>query len=158
MIGTFNINGQKRRFEFESKQTLLDVLRDNGFTEVKKGCGEGTCGACAIILDNKLTLSCQTFAATAMDKEILTTKALGDIHKPHPIQKAFVISGAIQCGFCIPAKIMATYALLKKYPNPTEEQIKEGLDGHLCRCTGYVKTIEGVKLAAKMMSEEADNE
>mgnify|MGYP001457304496 CR=1 FL=1 len=157
MKGYFQINGKQVELEFSSSAKLVDVLRDNGHTEVKKGCDEGHCGACAIIMDDKLQLSCQILAATAVGKTILTTKGLGDIHNPHPIHEAYVQAGAVQCGFCIPGKIMATYVLLKKYPDPTDEQIKEGLHGHLCRCTGYVKTLDAVKLAAKMM-REAGNE
>ncbi len=153
MKGIFLVNGGKYEFEFAGSETLLDLLRREGFTEIKKGCGEGHCGACAVIVGDKLKLACQSLAASAMNTEIITTKGLGDMHNPHPIQEAFVKTGAVQCGFCIPGKVIATYALLKRNPDPTDDEIKEGLDGHICRCTGYVKTLEGVKLAAKMMRE-----
>ena len=151
MKGNFTINGTAYNLEFNSSATLLHVLRDNGFTEVKNGCEIGTCGSCAVVLNDKLILSCQTLAGSAIDSEIITTKGLGNIHNPHPIHQAYIESGAVQCGFCIPGKVLATYALLKEIPNPSENEIKEALDGHLCRCTGYVKTIDAVKLAAEKM-------
>ena len=149
MIGNFIINGEKKEISYHSSDLLLTLLRDNGFTEVKEGCGQGDCGACLVLLAGKAVNSCQVLAASAMDMEITTVKGLGTIHEPHIIQRAFVEAGAVQCGFCTPGMVIAAYALLKKNPTPNEKEIKEGLDGNLCRCTGYEKIIDAVKLALK---------
>ncbi len=145
MNGEFIINNEKRFFDFEPDKTLLDLLRDNGYKEVKCGCREGSCGACVVIIDGKLVNSCQVFAATARDKKILTSKGLGDIKKPHRIHIALAESGAVQCGFCTPGMVLAIHFLLSCEKNPDEEKIKEYLDGNLCRCTGYEKIISAVK-------------
>jgi carbon-monoxide dehydrogenase small subunit len=149
MEGTFTINGKERRLSFDTRATLLDLLRCGGYIEVKKGCGEGECGSCVVLMDGKLVNSCQVFAASAMGREILTAKGIGSLQNPHPIQAAFVQTGAVQCGFCTPGMILAAHALLARDPDPEEEAIRKALDGNLCRCTGYVKIIEAVKLAAK---------
>ena len=154
MVGIFNINGQRIEIEFGSDEKLLDVLRKAGFKEIKSGCKTGNCGSCVVLLDGKPVNSCQVYAGSVIEKEILTIKGLGTIHNPHPIQTAFVDAGAVQCGFCTPGMVLSTYALLKKYPRPTEEQIKEGLDGNLCRCTGYVKIVDAVKLSAERVGKE----
>jgi|UniRef100_A0A7C4Y6Y4 aerobic-type carbon monoxide dehydrogenase small subunit (CoxS/CutS family) len=145
MEGEFIINGKRKVIQFENDDLLLDVLRNNGYKEVKCGCREGTCGSCVVILDEKLVNSCQVFAATATGKKIITSKGLGDIKNPHKIHKALVDAGAVQCGFCTPGMVLAIYYLLKEEKNPDEEKIKEYLDGNLCRCTGYEKIIEAVK-------------
>ncbi len=154
MTGKFRINGREYSIEFDPRDTLLTVLRENGFTEVKEGCSEGTCGACAVLLDGKVVNSCMVFAATAIGKEIITSRGLGDQNNPHPIQEAFAEVGAVQCGFCTPGFVISTFYLLQRNPDPTEDEIKKALDGNLCRCTGYVKIIEGVKLAAERMKNE----
>lgn len=154
MKAKFKINYKEYEFDFSPNKTLLHVLREQGFTEVKNGCEEGECGACTVLLDGLPIPSCQILAASAVDKEILTVKALGTQHNPHIIQKAFAESGAVQCGYCTPGMILATYALLKQNPNPTEEEITRALDGNLCRCTGYVKIIDAVKLAAERIRGE----
>ncbi len=154
MEGIFKINGKDKKIAFHSTSTLLTVLRDNGHTEVKKGCGMGECGACIILLDGKLVNSCQVLAASSTGAEILTTKGLGDIHTPHTIHRAFVDAGAVQCGFCTPGMVLVTYYLLKNNPNPSGEEIKRTFDGSLCRCTGYVSIIEAVKLSAKRMAND----
>jgi len=149
MQGIFRINGMEQNITFSGHATLLHVLRDNGHTEVKEGCNEGQCGSCLVLLNGKLVNSCQVPAAKAIGKDILTVRGIGNIHSPHPIQEAFVETGAVQCGFCTPGMIMAAYYLLSRNPNPTEEDIRQALDGNLCRCTGYVKIIEAVTLAAE---------
>lgn len=154
MKGTFTINNERQILRFNSTATLLDVLRDNGFTDVKEGCREGQCGACLILLDGKPVNACQVLAANAVDSEIITVNGIGDIHSPHTIQQAFVDAGAVQCGFCTPGMVIAAYSLLNNNINPTDEEILRALDGNLCRCTGYVKIIDAVKLAAKRMSEK----
>jgi aerobic-type carbon monoxide dehydrogenase small subunit (CoxS/CutS family) len=155
MIGTLSINGTEMRISLRGDEVLLDLLRGLGYTEVKEGCREGACGSCLVLLDGVLVNSCQILAASALGREITTVKGLGTFHQPHPIQEAFVETGAVQCGFCTPGMVLATFALLKKNPSPSEEQIGHALDGNLCRCTGYVKIIEAVKLAAERMASDA---
>ena len=152
----FTINGRSETLSFDAKASLLTVLRENGYTEVHNGCETGDCGACVVILNGRTVNSCMVLAASASGGDILTVKALGDIHNPHPIQRAFAESGAVQCGFCTPGQVLSTYALLVKNPDPSEEQIKKALDGNICRCTGYKKIIEAVKLAGKLMREASD--
>ena len=151
MEGLVNINGTDILLSFASDATLLEALRNGGFTEVKEGCGEGQCGACVVILEGRLVNACQVFAATAIGKKILTVKGLGDIHAPHAIQIAFAESGAVQCGFCTPGMVLAAFSLLQENLDPTDEQIRHALDGNLCRCTGYEKIIDAVKLAARKL-------
>jgi carbon-monoxide dehydrogenase small subunit len=127
---------------------LLNVLRNNGFTSVKKGCGTGNCGACTVLLDGEPVCSCITFAAMTHMKRITTVEYLGTPENPHPLQKAFVESGAVQCGYCTPGMLLSSYSLLEKNPSPETHDIQAALDGNLCRCTGYVKIIEAVSNAA----------
>lgn len=154
MEGKFIINGVERKFVFEPDATLLQVLRDNGNVEVKRGCDTGECGSCSVLLNGKLVTSCKIYAASVMGSEVTTVKGLGSIQKPHVIQQAFVDAGAVQCGFCTPGMVLATYALLNKNPDPTDEEIARGLDGNKCRCSGYVKIFDAVRLAAKRMRED----
>jgi carbon-monoxide dehydrogenase small subunit len=154
MEGTFIINGKEKTLNFNADERLVITLRNNGYTEVKNGCSEGECGACMILLDEKPVHSCQIFTASVQNKNIKTVKGIGDLHLPHIIQNAFVEAGAVQCGFCTPGFIVATYALLNENPNPTEEEIKQAIDGNLCRCTGYVKIIDAIKNAAKSIQKE----
>ena len=148
MRGTFKINSNEIEISFPPDAVLLDVLRLDGCPEVHRGCDEGVCGACSVLLNGDLVPSCHVLAASAIGSEITTITALGSPNSPHPIQRAFVDSGAIQCGYCTPAMILAAYALLKNNKNPTEEDIKTALDGIICRCSGYVKIMEAVKLAS----------
>ncbi len=152
MSGSLHINGTELQTSFRGNELLLDVLRNLGCTEVKEGCREGACGSCLVLLDGVLVNSCQVLAASALGREITTVKGLGSFHEPHPIQEAFVEAGAVQCGFCTPGMVLATFALLKKNPKPEEAEIRHALDGNLCRCTGYVKIIEAVKMAAERMT------
>ena len=154
MEGEFIVNGKNRRLQFAVRAALLSVLRENGYTEIKQGCAEGECGACLVMLGGNLVNACQVYAAAALETEIVTVKGLGTVHQPHPIELAFVNTGAVQCGFCTPGMVMATYALLSDKPNPSDQEIKEGLDGNLCRCTGYAKIIQAVKLAAEEMRRD----
>ncbi|HEX2963304.1 MAG: (2Fe-2S)-binding protein [Bacteroidota bacterium] len=150
----FNINSRVIDLELKPNETLLSVLRNNDYTEVKCGCNEGECGACLVLLNDKPVNSCQVLAMSVRDKKIKTVKGIGTIHLPHLIQKAFVEAGADQCGFCSPGMIIASYSILKETDNkPTKEDIKRGLDGNLCRCTGYVKIVEAVEKAAKLSAE-----
>jgi len=147
---SFNVNSQIKVLELRPNETLLSVLRNNDYTEVKCGCSEGECGACLVLLDEKPVNSCQVLAMSVRDKKIKTVKGIGTLYLPHLIQKAFVEAGADQCGFCSPGMVVASYSILKETNNkPTKEDIMRGLDGNLCRCTGYVKIVEAVANAAK---------
>ncbi len=148
------INGKEEEFEIHPGEVLLDVLRRNGYSEIKGNCYLGTCGACTVLVDGVPHTSCTILAAKANGSKITTIKGIGDLYDPHPLQKAFVEKGAVQCGFCTPGTILSAYALLKKNSNPTDEDIKKALDGNLCRCTGYVQQVESVKLAVKLLKEE----
>jgi len=146
------VNGELHQDMVPDDMTLLSYLRDElNLMGTKKACGAGECGACTVLLDGRPVYSCITLALQAHGKSVLTIEGLGSGSKLHPIQEAFIESGAIQCGFCTPGFIMTTKALLDKNHNPSEEEIKEALAGNLCRCTGYVQIIEAVKLAAKKM-------
>jgi carbon-monoxide dehydrogenase small subunit len=151
--GIFRINEKLEEVSFRGGDTLLQVLRSCGYTEVKEGCAEGQCGSCLVMLNGELVNSCQVLAASAMETDILTVAGLGDIHDPHPIQSAFVDAGAVQCGYCTPGMIMATHALLLKNPDPDDREIRQALDGNLCRCTGYVKIVDAVRIAARRMRD-----
>ena len=151
-IATFTVNGQPYEVILESYMTLLDVLREQvGLTGTKCGCRNGDCGACTVLVDGRPTLSCLTLAVTAKGKNILTIEGLAEGNTLHPIQRAFIDHGAIQCGFCTPAMILSTKALLDKNPNPTREEAKAALAGNLCRCTGYVKIADAVLAAGETM-------
>ena len=145
------INGRERTFAAKPGDYLLDALRREGFKGVKRGCDNGDCGACTVLLDGKPALSCLLFAAQAHGREITTIEGLGTPREPHPLQKAFAETGATQCGFCVPGMIMSAKALLDKEPEPSDDEIRRAVDGNLCRCTGYIKQIEAVKLAAGRM-------
>lgn len=150
---TFIVNGKKYRLTIEPCVTLAEVLRDYlDLTGAKVSCGVGECGACTVLVDGKPTLSCSTLAITVRDKNILTIEGLAK-DSLHPIQRAFVDYGAIQCGFCTPGMILATKALLDENPHPTRQEVKEFLAGNLCRCTGYVKIIDAVMVAAEAIVE-----
>jgi len=144
------VNGQRIERDIAPDLRLLDFLRNSlQLTGTKEGCGEGECGACTVLMDGKVVNSCLVLTPQADGTEILTIEGLADGHALHPIQQAYVETGAVQCGFCTPGFIMATYALLQESANhPSEEEILAGLEGNLCRCTGYGKILEAVKLAA----------
>ena len=155
----FTVNGEKRKEEVSPSMRLLDLLRDElGLTGAKEGCGQGECGACSIIMDGKLVASCLILAAEADGSEIITVEGVRKGNDIHTIQKAFVEAGAVQCGFCTPGMIMATKDLLDDNKNPTDQEIKRGLSGNICRCTGYAKIFDAVKLSAdRLQSEGSDN-
>jgi carbon-monoxide dehydrogenase small subunit len=136
----------------EPSTTLVEVLRDQlDLTGTKHGCGIGQCGACTVQVDGKPLLACLTLAMAVREKNILTIEGLSKLNILHPIQKAFVDYGAIQCGFCTPGMIMAAKALLDKNPEPTRGEVKLAVAGNLCRCTGYVKIIDAVLAASEAM-------
>ena len=141
----FVVNGEPVRLRVAPQDTLLHVLREDlELTGTKYGCGEGECGACSVLLDGKIVNSCLVLALECEGAEVLTIEGLGANGQLHPIQQAFVDHGAIQCGFCTPGMIMATHALLQANPTPTEAEVRRGLEGNLCRCTGYRKIIDAV--------------
>lgn len=144
------VNGQHHELEVAAHETLLEMLRDRlDLTGTKKCCGEGECGACTVIMDGRSVNSCIILAAEADGSEVLSIEGLAKKGKPGALQQAFLDTGAVQCGFCTPGMIMAAHYLLTYNPHPTEEEIKEGLSGNLCRCTGYAKIIEAVQAAAE---------
>jgi len=148
------VNGQDYELAVETDWTLLEVLRDQLYlTGTKKGCDRGACGACTVLVDGKAQLSCTMLAVAAQGKDIVTIEGLAKDGKLHPVQEAFVEYGAIQCGFCTPGMVLSAKALLDSNPLPTEEEVKEGLSGNLCRCTGYSKIIEAVLAASRKMAE-----
>jgi carbon-monoxide dehydrogenase small subunit len=146
------VNNKSYELSVSSNKTLLELLReDMGLTGTKEGCGLGECGACTVIMDGQTVNSCLVLAVEANGKEITTIEGLADGDKLHPVQQAFVDEGGLQCGFCTPGMIMSSKALLDKNPNPTPEDIKRGIAGNLCRCTGYTKIFKSIENAAKMM-------
>jgi len=150
-IAKFIVNGRPYEALIEPHFTLLEVLRNElNLTGTKFGCGGGECGACTVLIEGKPTLSCLTLAMSAREKNILTIEGLAERNILHPLQKAFIEHGAIQCGFCSPGMILCAQALLMENPHPTEEGVGAALAGNLCRCTGYVKIIEAVLAAAQM--------
>lgn len=150
------VNSVCYELDVETHHTLAEVLRNKlGLLGTKIGCNEGECGACTVLVDGRSVTSCLMLACQADGCEITTIEGLSK-NGEHPIQQAFVETGAIQCGFCTPGMIMSTAALLKEHPNPTEEQIRKGLVGNLCRCTGYQKIFEAVTLAAKNVGKESE--
>jgi carbon-monoxide dehydrogenase small subunit len=153
-IAGFRVNGKLYEAMIEPHATLLEVLRDPlELTGTKHGCGMGVCGACTVLVDGQPVLSCLTLAMAVKDKSIVTIEGLSEGNVLHPIQKAFVDHGAIQCGFCTPGMIMSAKALLDKNPVPTREAVRIALAGNLCRCTGYVKIVDAVLDAAEAMGK-----
>jgi len=147
------VNNKDYKLFVASNKRLLDVLRDDlGLTGVKEGCAIGECGACTVIMNGKNVCSCMILAGQAEGSEIITIEGLeGPKGELHPLQEAFIETGAVQCGFCTPGMILSSLVLLKNNPSPTEEEIKEAISGNFCRCTGYKQIIEAVQLAAEKM-------
>ncbi len=146
------INGDAVEFSCQADESLLDVLRNRlGLTGAKEGCGTGDCGACSVILDGRLVCSCLVLGAEMNGKKLDTIEGLANGDKLHPLQQQFIDQAALQCGICTPGFLMAAKALLAKNPDPTEEEIRYGLAGNLCRCTGYDKIVRAVQTAAKEM-------
>jgi carbon-monoxide dehydrogenase small subunit len=146
------VNGAKRVFDVEPQTLLLNLLRDEmDLTGTKYGCGIGECGACTVLLDGDAVLACMVLAVDADDRRVDTIEGLAEGGKLHPIQEAYLDEGAVQCGYCTPGFIMATKALLDENPEPTEQEIREYLNGNICRCTGYVSIVKAVQAASKKM-------
>lgn len=149
---TLTINGKQLTGEAEPNWTLLTVLREVfGLTGAKCGCSTGDCGACKVIVDKKAVPSCTIQVKNAVGKQIETIEGLSDGTNLHPIQEAFVEAGAVQCGYCTPGLVLTAKALLDQTPNPTTEEIKTAISSNLCRCTGYIKVIEAIRLAAEKL-------
>ena len=146
------VNGDEVDFICQAEETLLDVLRDRlGLTGAKEGCGTGDCGACSIIVDDRLVCACLMLGAEAEGRRIETVEGMANGEKLHPLQVKFLEHAALQCGVCTPGFLIAAKALLARNPSPTEEEIRFGLAGNLCRCTGYDKIVRAVQDAARVM-------
>ncbi len=153
---TLTINGRAETMTIPAHRTLLEALREAGHTEVKSGCEKGDCGACAVLLDGVAVDSCLTLASVSDGKAITTITGLGNPENPHPLQAAFRDLGAAQCGFCTPGMIIAAKGLLDQTPDPTDDEIRLGLSGNLCRCTGYAKILDAVAEAGRILREQGD--
>lgn len=146
----FGLNGRTVSATVDAKELLVDTLRETfGLTGTKIACGTGDCGACTVIVNGEAVRSCILLTATIAGKNILTIEGLGDENHIHPIQQAFIDEGAVQCGYCTPGMILTAKALLDVNPRPSKEEIKDAMEGNLCRCTGYTKIVEAVEKAAR---------
>ena len=151
---SITVNGIDRTILVEPWYSLLDTLRDElRLTGTKKGCDEGDCGACTVLLNGQPVTSCLVLAQSGHDAEVTTVEGLASGGELHPVQRSFAENGGLQCGYCTPGLIMATVGLLNENPDPTEEEVKFGLGGNLCRCTGYSKVIEAVMAAVESAKE-----
>jgi carbon-monoxide dehydrogenase small subunit len=147
------VNGEERILEVKPNRTLVDVLREDlGLTGTKKGCGEGKCGSCTVLMDGRTVNACLILAPQADGSEIMTIEGLGDM-EPHPLQVAFAEKGAVQCGYCTPGMILTAKALLDANPDPREEEVRSAISGNLCRCTGYDKIVDAVLACAESKRE-----
>jgi carbon-monoxide dehydrogenase small subunit len=148
----FILNGHSHELRVQPWRTLLEVIREDlKLTGTKEGCGQGECGSCTVMMDGKTVNSCLIPALEADNKEITTIEGLAEGDSLHPIQEAFVNHSGMQCGFCTPGMIMSAKALLDSNPNPSEAEIREGIAGNFCRCTGYTKIVESISAAAEAM-------
>lgn len=144
------INGEVHSLEVATKRTLLEVLREDlGLTGTKRGCNQGVCGACSILVDGNSIRSCLSLAVAMQDRDIVTIEGLSRDGRLDPIQQAFLDAGAIQCGFCMPGMIISAKALIARNPRPSTKQIRHALANNICRCSGYVKVIDAVRRAAQ---------
>lgn len=148
------VNGEGQTWEIDPRATLLDVLRQHGYTGAKRVCESGECGACAVIVDGLAIDSCIQLAMQSDGSTITTVEGLEADGELHPVQAAFADNGAVQCGFCIPGMVVTAAGFLEENPNPTEEEVRHVLVGNLCRCTGYKKPVEAVLSAARARSEQ----
>jgi aerobic carbon-monoxide dehydrogenase small subunit len=147
-----SINGEDYDVIARPGESLLDLLRDRlHLTGTKKGCNEGDCGACTVILGGRAVNACLVFAMEAEGQKILTVEGLAQGPEMHPLQEAFIKHGGFQCGFCTPGMLLSAKALLDENPNPTDAEIRQGISGNLCRCTGYTKIVESIREASRSM-------
>ncbi|MGD2043877.1 MAG: (2Fe-2S)-binding protein [Acidimicrobiia bacterium] len=152
---SLDVNGVPLELDAAPGDTLLETLRAAGYTSVKNGCANGDCGACAVLLDGRAVASCLLFAAQAEGREITTIEGIAGAEEAyHPLQQTMLDTGGVQCGFCIPGMILTAADLLAVNPRPTRDEISQYLVGNLCRCTGYVKQIEAIEMAAAILGEE----
>jgi carbon-monoxide dehydrogenase small subunit len=149
---SLSVNGELREVDVLSGESLLYVLRERlELPGSKNACEQGECGSCSVYLDGTLVCACLVLAGQAEGREVVTVEGISDDERLHPVQKAFVEAGAVQCGFCTPGFVVATHDLLRREPHPTDPEIREALAGNLCRCTGYEKILDAVHLAADEM-------
>ncbi len=149
---SFELNGKKTEILLDPKLTLLWVLRNKfGLTGTKYGCGMGFCGACTVLIDNEPARSCMIAVGDVAGKKVTTIEGLAQNGNPHPVQKAFIEHDALQCGYCTPGMIMNAVGLLLKNPQPSQQEIIQGMDGNLCRCGAHVRIIEAIQTAGKEM-------
>jgi aerobic-type carbon monoxide dehydrogenase small subunit (CoxS/CutS family) len=152
---TLTINGATRSLESPLGETLLDLLRREGWKSVKLGCDTGDCGTCAVLLDGRAVNACMVLAAAAGGRSIVTVEGLETAGRLHPLQEASLDAGGVQCGFCTPGMIVAAIDLLERNLDPSDQEIREGLAGNLCRCTGYVKQVAAVRMASGKQGADA---
>jgi aerobic-type carbon monoxide dehydrogenase small subunit (CoxS/CutS family) len=149
---SFILNRKEIEIDAPPDRRVVDLLREDlNLTGTKEGCGEGECAACTILVDGESRLSCLMLALQLEGRKVTTIEGLASGEKPHPVQEAFVEFGAVQCGFCTPGMILNAVDLLRKNPNPTRTEIREGISGNLCRCTGYQKIVDAVEASARRM-------
>ncbi len=152
----FILNGESIVVETRPDRKAVDLLREDlGLTGTKEGCGAGECGACTILVDGESRLSCLMLAAQLQGRCVTTIEGLSDGEELHPVQEAFIEHGAVQCGFCTPGMVLSAVRLLDRNPQPTRKEIRQGLGGNLCRCTGYAKIVDAVEAAARKMKAGA---
>ena len=150
------VNGEPHSMIVDTRETLLDALRYRlGFMGPKEGCGNGNCGACTVTLNGETVNACLAFAVEAEGAEVTTVEGVGVGDQLHPVQQAFIETGALQCGFCTPGFIMSAKALLERTPNPSEQEIRLAISGNLCRCTGYDKIVRAIMTASQALSKAA---
>lgn len=150
MIIHFSINGRDVERDVRGDERAVDIIREDlGLTGTKEGCGTGECGACAVLMNDRARLSCLTLAAQLDGADLTTIEGLGTPDRPHPLQRAFTEHGAVQCGFCTPGMVVAAADLLSRNPAPSRDDIREGLSGNLCRCTGYSRILDAVEKAGR---------
>jgi aerobic-type carbon monoxide dehydrogenase small subunit (CoxS/CutS family) len=151
------LDGVTQELDVAPGATLLEALRDAGVAAVKDGCSRGDCGTCAVLLDGRAVTSCTLFAAQAHGHEVRTAAGFADLKGLHPLQAALIDAGGVQCGFCTPGVLAAAMELLEREPDPTEAEVRTALAGNLCRCTGYVRIVDGVLAAAALLREGDDD-
>ena len=150
----FTLNGEKRRLEADGERTLLEVLREDlDLTGTKYGCGEGDCRACTVLLDGEAVPSCQLSIREVQAREVRTIEGLAASGDLHPVQRAFIEAGAMQCGYCVPGMVLTAVGLLARNPRPADAEIVAAMDGNLCRCCGYVNILKAVRIAAGRKEE-----